>query len=184
MSMNSNDPFNNPNAAPGPNRGQVTYAEGDFAQPPAKKSRKGLWIGCGLVGFLGVLVCCGGLLLMIPFVMTQFGEMVRSEVEDSPTIVEHIGEIESISFSFSQTISEAENAQPGQGTPLTYDIQGTKGSGQIVVVQSQSGQEIDSAVLITSDGTRIPIELTDSAAEFEEIEMELDDLIESGTAEQ
>lgn len=175
MSINSNDPFDNPNA----NQGQVqpTYGQDDFSQSPAKKSRKGLWIGCGLVALLVPLLCCGGIGMIGYYGLDVMGDMVRAEVENSPTVIEHFGEIESMSLDFSATAEEAQNIQPGQGSPMVFDVQGSKGSGQIIIQQSGGGQGIDAAVLVTSSGERYPIELASGpASELEDIEAELNNL--------
>lgn len=178
MSTNSNDPFNNPNAAPAPHQGQVTYA-----QPPQQKSRTGLLIGCGIAGVLGLLVCCGGISMLGFFGMGAVAQLLQAEIENSPTVIEHFGQIESMSMNLGATGNEAQNVQPGSGSPLVFDVQGSKGSGQVVIVQSSDGQGVSSAVLITDDGTRYPVELT-GGNDFEEVDMELDDLIESGTVEE
>ena len=160
MSMNSNDPFANPNAVQG--RVQPTYGQDDFAQAPPRRSNKGLWIGCGLASLLGLLVCCGGFGMLSYFGLDAVGQVMKAEVENSPTVIEHFGQIESMRFNISATGLEAQDIQPGQGSPMAFDVQGTKGSGQIVVHQSPGGQGIETAVLITADGQRIPIELTDN----------------------
>jgi len=175
MSINSNDPFDNPNANQG--QAQPTYGQDDFAQTPPKKSRKGLWIGCGLALILGGLLCCGGPLLLIPFAQSAIGDLARAEVEHSPVVIEHIGEIESMSMDFMASVEEAQNVQPGQGSTLVFDVEGSKGSGQIIVQQSGGSEEIDAAVLVTSSGERFPIELASRpASEFEDIEAELNNL--------
>ncbi len=183
MSMNTNDPFANPNANHG--RTQPTYGQDDFAPAPPRKSNSRLWLGCGLASLLGLLVCCGGFAALSYFGMDVMGDFVRSEVENSPTVIEHFGQIESMRFSISATAEEAQNIQPGQGSPMAFDVQGTKASGQIVVQQSRSGQGVESAVLITADGQRFPIELIgNSDAELDDIEVQLNDLIETGPAEE
>ena len=196
MSTNSNDPFDNPNAAQGPAGGQVggqqTYGQADFAQPPPKKGGRGLLIGCGIVGVVGLLLCCGVMGMFAYVAPGLFGDIVKAEVENSPTVIEHIGEIESMTLSMSASIDEAENFEPGQATPMAFEVQGTKGSGTIMVQQSRTGQGIDSAVLVLPSGERLPIELASGSAgvlddievELNELDVELDDLIESGTSEE
>lgn len=188
MSMNSNDPFDNPNAAPGPAvnpaAGQQTYGQDDFAQPP-KKGNRGLLIGCGVAGFLGMLLCCGGFAMLGFFGLGVVGDVVQAEVENSPTIIENIGEIDSMSLNLAATGEEAQGIQPGQATPMVFDVKGSKGDGKIVAQQSRTGQGIDSAVLVLPSGERLPIELASgNAEELEDIEVELNDLIETGSAEE
>ena len=183
MSMNPNDPFANPNANHG--RAQPTYGQDDFAPARPRNSNSKLWLGCGLASLLGLLVCCGGFAALSYFGMDMMGDLMRAEVEDSPTVIEHFGQLESMRFNISATAEEAQNIQPGQGSPMVFDVQGTKGSGQIVVQQSRSAQGVESAVLITSDGQRFPIELLgNSEAELDDIEVQLNDLIETGSAEE
>jgi hypothetical protein len=189
MSMNSNDPFDNPNAVQGPavnqGGGQQTYGQDDFAQPPPKKGGKGLLIGCGIVGLLGVLVCCGGVAMVGVWGPGIAGDAVRPEVENSATVIEHIGEIESMSLNFSATVEEAQSVEPGQQGLMVFDVQGTKGGGKIVAQQSPTSQGIDSAVLVLPSGERLPIELASgSAEELDDIEVELNDLIETGSTEE
>lgn len=189
MSNNPNDPFANPNAAPGPNQlgpnqGNVSYADNDFAQQPRKRGGTGLLIGCGLASLLGLLVCCGGFAMLGYFGMGAVAQLIQAEVENSPTVIEHFGQIESMTLSMSGTTAEAQNIQPGQGSPLAFDVVGSIGSGQIIAVQSTDGQGISSAVLVTADGTRFPIELTGGLSDFEDLDFDSGELIETGTAEE
>ncbi len=184
MSTNSNDPFDNPNANVNQSVGQPTYGQDDFVQPPPKKSGNGLLIGCGLAGLFGLLLCCGGFGMLSYFGLGVVGDVIQAEVENSPTIIENIGEIESMSLNLAATGEEAQGIQPGQSAPMVFDVVGTKGDGKIVVQQSRTGQGIDSAVLVLPSGERLPIELSSgSADELDEIEVELNDLIETGPAE-
>ncbi len=191
MSTNPSDPFDNPNANRSPANqgfGQPNYAQDDFAQPPRKTGGKGLWIGCGIAGLLGVLLCCGGFGMLGYFGLNVMGDMVQAEVENSPTVIEHFGDIESMSMNFTATAEEAQNVPPGEGSPLVFDVRGSKGSGRIVARQSPGAQGIESAVLITSTGQRFPIELSSGpASDLDDIELELKELefnepIQSGPA--
>lgn len=189
MAMNSNDPFDNPNANQRSNvnqgPGQQTYGQDDFVQPPPKKGGKGLLIGCGIASLLGMLVCCGGFAMLGYFGLGVVGDVVQAEVENSPTIIEHIGEIDSMSLNLTATGEEAQGVEPGQAAPMVFDVQGSKGSGMIVAQQSRTSPGINSAVLVLPSGERFPIELASgSAEELDDIEVELNDLIETGSAEE
>ncbi len=179
MSTNSNDPFTNPNAAPGINQGNVGHAE-----PQQKKSRTGLLIGCGLASLLGLLVCCGGFSMLGYLGLDAVAQVIHAEVENSPTVIENFGQIESMTLSISGIADEAQNIQPGEGSPMVFDVVGSKASGQIVAVQIPGTPGISSAVLITADGTRIPIELTGGLSEFDELDFDPGELIETGTVEE
>ncbi|MFK8113312.1 MAG: cytochrome c oxidase assembly factor Coa1 family protein [Rubripirellula sp.] len=173
MSMAPNDPFENPNS-PGASQ----------QQPPQKKGGKGCLIGCGIAGILGVLVCCGGGVFMAQFGVGMYAEIVQDQLADDPVMVENIGEIESITHSWSGTIAAAQEAEGGD-SPLSFDVQGSKGSGQLRVVQDKSGDGtgIKSAVLILEDGTRIPLELSQvGVSDLDDIDMQLNDLIDTGEA--
>lgn len=156
MSMSPDNPFDNPNS-PG-------YAQ---APPPAKKSSAKFWlIGCGVTGLLGVFVCCGGGLLMTQFGMSMLAAQFQNQLEGNPVIVEHIGEIESMNMSWGETMKAA---QSGDGQELAFAINGSKGSGTILVVQDKSGDGsgIQSATLVLADGSRHPIELVPTAEEID-----------------
>lgn len=152
--MNPNNPFeSNPNA-PG-NAGAV------YGDPPPKKSSAKFWLlGCGITGALGLLICCGGGTMMTKFGLTVLAGEFQKQLEGNPVIVEHIGDIESMDMSWSDTIAGAQNADGG-AEELAFKIQGTKGSGVVMVQQDKAGDGtgMQSATLVMDDGSRFPIEL-------------------------
>lgn len=173
MATAPNDPFQNSNADP-------SYGSQNYDQQTPKKSNKGCLIGCGIAGVLGLLVCCGGGGAAIMFGLSAFGEIAKAELQGNPVIVEHIGEIESVDFSFGGTAGVAEE-NPGAGNTLVFDIKGDKGSGQVVIVQNQNGGgPIESAKLLLPDGTELPIDLGAGPSEAEEMDFDLDEMFESG----
>lgn len=175
MSVNPTDPFDQRN--PNPPTTPTSYAQDDFNQQPPRRSGNRLLIGCLIAGVVGALVCCGGMFAMYRFGTTMMGEVIRDEIRDSPTIVEHIGDIESLQMNIGATSEEVQNAPAGQGSPLVFDIVGSKGSGQVVVMQSgAAGTIVDSAILVLPDGERLPIELAGNAEELDDIEQELNNL--------
>jgi len=112
-------------------------------------------------------------------------ELVRSEVENDPAILEHIGEIESFELDISDTAAAGQAAeQPGDPSPLAFQIQGSKGEGQLLVMpdDTQNGG-FGSATLILSDGRRIPVDMMGVTEDFD-LDMDLDfgDLFDEGDA--
>ena len=104
---------------------------------PKRGSNMWLWI-VGLGGGFLLLLCGGcGLAMYFGFtgIMGFMGEMVKEQIKDDPVIVQHIGDITSIKINFTAAAEEKKNnPQPGRN-PLVFDIQGTKGSGQVVGTQ-------------------------------------------------
>jgi len=172
MSANPNDPFNNPN----PNEAPAAYGQEDFASPPPRRGGNRLLIGCLIAAVVGLLVCCGGGYLVIRFGSSMLADMIRAEVQDSPTIVEHIGDIQSLEMNIGAIGEEAQNLEPGQASPFVFDIVGDKGSGQLIVTQETPGGAIESAVLVLPSGERLPVELSDGTDELNDIEEELNNL--------
>ena len=141
MSTNPNDPFQNPNAV-------------GYEQAPPKKG-KGCLIGCLLIGLVGLLVCCGGGYFLFSAGMSISGEALTAQIQDDPSIREHIGEIESASFSFSGTMEEAQSAQAEGGQPgAVFEIEGSKGSGRLII--SDNGGD-GTATLKLPDGSTYPV---------------------------
>lgn len=150
MSMSPNNPFD------------AGQPQAGFDQPaPAKKSSAKFWlIGCGVTGILGVLVCCGGSLLMTQFGLSVLAGEFQKQLDGNPVIVEHVGEIESLDMSWGETMKGAQNAEGG-AEELAFTIKGTKGSGVVLIQQDKSGDGtgMESATLVMDDGTRHPIDL-------------------------
>ncbi|TWU56548.1 hypothetical protein Poly51_24590 [Rubripirellula tenax] len=170
MSMNPNNPFDaNPNA-PGNSAA--------YGQTPPKKSNAKFWLlGCGLTGLIGMLVCCGGGLFVTQMGMSMMAGEFQKQLDGNPVIVEHIGDINSMSMSFSDTITAAQNADGGS-EELAFTIEGTKGSGVVMIQQDKSGDgmTMSSATLVMADGQRYPIELAQSSGE----EFNMDEMFDAG----
>ena len=173
MATAPNDPFQNSNADP-------SYGSQNYDQQTPKKSNKGCLIGCSIAGVVGLLLCCGVVGVGAMYGMSAFGEIVKAELDGNPVIVEHIGEIESVDFSFGGTAGAAED-NPGAGNALVFDIKGDKGSGQVVIVQDKTGQSpIESAKLVLPDGSELPLDLGSGPSDVEAMDFDLDEMIESG----
>ncbi len=88
--------------------------------------------------------------------MGQMGEMVEADLRDDPTVAEHVGEIEDVSFSFGQTVSFAERKSEFANDPIAFDIDGSKSDAVVVGVQQSSGV-VEPVLLILPDGTEIDL---------------------------
>jgi hypothetical protein len=118
----------------------------------------------GCLGGMGVLalVCCGGMFATMQFGMGMLATQFQNQIHDDPVIVEHIGEIESFSMSFSSIMENAQNQQPGGAQELPFEVVGSKGSGTVFIEQGAGGGNeavIRSARLVMSDGQSFPLDV-------------------------
>ena len=143
MSIQPNNPFENPQPTP---------------VPVKKGGNKMVWI-LGILGGLsavGVLVCCGGGYLMFRAGTGVLSEAFKAQLEGNPVIAEHLGHIETMDINFTRTGQESQGGQER----LAFDVEGPKGSGVLIVVQDQTdGTSIQSAELVLRDGTRLDVPL-------------------------
>jgi hypothetical protein len=132
------------------------------SQPPRKKSNAWLWI-LGVVGLGGLLICgcCGGFgYFAFSQGMTMFANEARQRAEGDPAIVQHIGEINSVTTNFIKSTQETEKRGSGQSF-LVFDVKGSKGSGELIGAQArqaQPGAMFDSLELRIPSGEVIPIQ--------------------------
>ena len=181
MSMSPNNPFDKNSPSNSEHHPPNSEHHPPEQKPANAKSRNGCLIAVVVVLLLSVLVCCGGGVALHYCV----SELVRSEVENDPAILEHIGEIESFELDISDTAAAGQAAeQPGDPSPLAFQIQGSKGEGQLLVMpdDTQNGG-FGSATLILSDGRRIPVDMM-GVTEDIDLDMDLDvgDLFDEGDA--
>lgn len=115
------------------------------------------------------------------------GDSVIFAVENDPAIVEHIGDIESCSLVFGETAKAAEAAeQPGDPTPMVFQIEGSKGKGTLLMTPRQGSSNVfSSGTLVLDSGKSIPLQpLEQSPFDMEGLdlddEFDLDDLIDEG----
>lgn len=161
MSNTPNDPFD-PNHTPGnPLTPEVVGGPGGGgSQPPAKKKWPMiLAIVLGL-GFLSMVICCG----VLWFAMSKVGglgamfEPVRQELNRMPGVTEEIGEVESMSMNFGETVNEAEQNPDF----IVFDLEGTSGSAKAAVKVGPNGG-VEEAILILPDGTRKELDSSSSS---------------------
>lgn len=167
-----------------------------FDGPPQKSSKKGWMIGCGLVGLLGLLICCGGAAYlgikgpaMLTGVMNEamVGPLTE-QLTNEPSVQDQIGEIQSLEFDLTQTMENAQKAgEAGQDPKIAFRIQGTNGSGVVLIQQDASGPGgagIKSGTLIMDDGTEYPLDVgAIKAGPPGNLQINLDDVIDDGQAE-
>jgi len=177
MSMTPNNPFEDPQDDQG------------YAQSPApRKSNSGCLIGCSIAAVLGLLVCCGGGVLVwrggsemvAGFVNSTLSTEYQRQLADNPVIVEQIGEIESLEFDFAKTFDEAQKAgERGDNPKLVFQIEGSKGSGTLMI-QQDDGDDlgIKSATLVMPDGTSHQIDVATGASE--DLEIDLSEMFDTG----
>lgn len=123
---------------------------------------------------LGALACCGVGYYGVTVFQSELSKQFRQQIEDSPEIAEHIGQIESLQMRF------IDSAASGDDDEMIFDISGSKGSGQVMVdVSAASSSQPEGAfVLVLDDGTRLPLTgVKESTGEFDadfDFNMDLD----------
>jgi hypothetical protein len=170
MSMAPNNPFQDP---------ENTQA---YAPAPSGSRYKGCLIGCAIAGTVSLLVCCGGGYFLTQTAFKTIAAETQRQLADDPVILEHIGEIESIEISMSGIIEEAQKAgeQGGEGK-LVFEIEGSKGSGQLILDPNQApGSE---STLVMPDGSRHTITSFGQSEAAEDAEFEINDFVDEGEAE-
>lgn len=169
---------NNDGSGQGPQRGgqrpyPQSYNDPAFGQPvPPSNNRTLYWI-LGIVSAVtigGALTCCGGGYFLVQFATAQLATQFRAPVQNSPEVIEHIGDIEDMTLSF-----RAMQAAGDQGK-LVFEVKGSKGSGKVVVDMAKVEDDPDNAFeLVLSDGTRVPITEVDlGRLKLDEPQMEED----------
>ena len=184
MSMPQDNPFKKTD--------DPTYVDG----PPPQSSKKGCLIGCGIVGLIGLLVCCGGVAyfgvkgpaMLEGLVNESLATEFKPKLAADPSVQEQIGEIQSLEFDFTRTIENAQKAsEPGSEPPMAFRIQGSAGSGIVYIVQDKSapgGLGIKSGTLVMEDGTEYPLDVgAVNEAAPGGLQINLDDMIDDGNVE-
>ncbi len=123
-----------------------------------QSSTNWLWV-VGIVGavvLLGVLVCCGGMYGLVNVGMDVVAEDIRMQLQDHPTIQEHVGEMENIETEFVASLAHEDD------DTFVYEVSGSKGKGRLTVksiTDDEGREEIISATLRTDEGQTIELEL-------------------------
>ncbi len=129
-----------------------------------KKSNVWLWV-VGIVGgviVLTALVCCGGSYFAFKTGTGMLAEQFKQQLASNPTVVEHVGDIQSMSLNLGETSKQAETS----GGAMAFDVVGSKSNATLLVKQAPGGNGtgIASAELVMPDGTRHPIAVLDIEA--------------------
>ncbi|QDT13881.1 hypothetical protein [Planctomycetes bacterium K23_9] len=171
MSMAPNNPFES---------NQPGSSNGGPVQP--KKTNTWLWV-FGIIGGLGllaVMVCCGVGYYGYSKGTQMVADEMKGQLAGNAVIEENIGEINSMSMNLSAVIEEAKKQQEAgnDGAPpsMVFDIEGSKGSGRILMKNEPGGQP-NEVELVMADGSRhtIPLESPLFQAEPEEFDdMDID----------
>jgi hypothetical protein len=137
---------------------------------PTARKRSGLKVVLIVIAVLSLLgiLACGGILAVVYFGFNSaLDTQLKPKLAGRPEIETEIGEVESITFNFfdSITASREENGDE----VLSCDITGGKGVGRLIVRPSTSGGgDFTPCKLITSDGRTILLDdEDDSAPEFD-----------------
>lgn len=162
-------------------------------QPPQKSSNRGCWIGCGVVALIGLLICCGGIAyfgvkgpaFLANAVNEAMADQVRGQLAVEPNVQAQIGEIQSLEFDFTKTIENAQKAsESGQEPKMAFRIQGTKGSGVVLIENDPSGPGgagIKSGTLVMDDGTEYPLDMESiGPPSSTDMQINFDDMIDEG----
>ena len=84
----------------------------------------------GGLGAVTFLACCGGCLALAYFGKSVAERELTDQLRDNPALQEHIGDIEQLSYNFIATAAiEDDDVE-------VYDVQGTKGKGEITMKTS------------------------------------------------
>lgn len=136
-----------------------TRAAADFGNR-MEEPRQGLSTGMIVFIVLGVLgsgffvLCCGGGIAFVYFGLQVFGEEIANELKDNPTMIEHIGQIES--FDIDWVASAADEGEE----VFVFNVKGTKSKGVVTCesITLDDGTEFISwAELELPDGTTVDL---------------------------
>lgn len=157
MSYGNGGSFDPGTVPGGPRPYPQSYNDPNFPhrQPPRSGNRTLFWVlgTLAALGVIGAVACCGFGYYGFQYIGTQLVNQLRPQLQSSPEIVEHIGEIEEM------TLNPQAMQQPDHSGKMVFDITGTQGTGQIVMDPEKFGDPsvAEGVVLILPDGNRIPL---------------------------
>ncbi|QDV68882.1 hypothetical protein Poly24_25950 [Rosistilla carotiformis] len=130
------------------------------AQPPKSKNAVKIVIAVVLIG-LGI-VCCG-CLGVIGVSWMAYGDSVET-IKGNRIVQQNLGDVTSAEIDLQAT---GELAEGGGQQRLVYRVEGTTGTGKVIVATGPAGLELKS--LILEDGTEINLQVADERipVEFE-----------------
>jgi len=111
-----------------------------FGSPPPPQRGSGMKIVLIVLGVLGVLglLCCGGCGLFSYFSMGKGAEVIAKQLQSTPPMQQHIGQVQSASMNLSAAVTEAQK-HPNEKSLMVLDVKGTKGDGQLIVATEGAG---------------------------------------------
>ena len=110
-----------------------------------------LWLVLGGGGIFMVLLCCGGGVGLFAMVRSYMNAEVKSQLRDNPKLREHVGELETVELDFAGSMAEDDD------NTFRYNVRGSKGRGELTVVESDEDETIVEATLRLPDGTKVQI---------------------------
>lgn len=146
----------------------ATYSMDESPNPQPRKSNT-LKIVIAVV-LLGLGVICCGCLGVIGVTWMTYGDSVET-IKGNRIVQQHLGDVTSAEINLQAT---GELADQGGQQRLVFNVEGTAGSGTVIVEPAPGGLEL--RTLILEDGTEIDLQVQD-----DRIPMELD--IDSGELE-
>jgi hypothetical protein len=131
------------------------------APPPKKSGAK----GCILAAVGGVVLllvgCCVAAWLGWNYIQGEVGRQIAEQLKDTQAMQENIGEVSSIEMELMKSAQLTQDAQADDPEKqiFFFNVQGSKGSGELVVETKQTGGpvEILKAELKLPDGRTVPV---------------------------
>ncbi|QDS88819.1 hypothetical protein EC9_30140 [Rosistilla ulvae] len=146
-----------------------TYSPDDAPIPNPPKSNKAIKIVIAVV-LIGLGIICCGCLGAVALTWMAYGDSVET-IKGNRIVQQNLGDVTSAEIDFQSTGELADQGGPQQ---LVFSVEGTAGSGKVVVATGPAGLEL--RTLILEDGTEIDLQEQD-----DRIPMEFD--IDSGELE-
>jgi hypothetical protein len=96
----------------------------------------GIIVGVVLLVIVAPVVCClGGGWLAWMFASNVIADALKQEVGDEPVVREHLGEIQKC------VLNASKSSAAGGNDTYVFDVEGTKGKGEIMAQFDQSAQQ-------------------------------------------